>query len=47
MAILHEETLEKNSGSKLEGKIRWHNDFDKKTQAMVYFNTLSQKQDAA
>ena len=30
MAILHEETLEKNSGSKLEGKIRWHNNYDKK-----------------
>ena len=26
---------------------RWHNNFDKRTPAMVYFNTLSQKQDAA
>ena len=26
---------------------RWHNNFDKKTPAMVYFNTLSQKQAAA
>lgn len=26
---------------------RWHNSFDRKTPAMVYFNTLSQKQAAA
>src|SRR5664280_200736 len=26
---------------------RWHNNFDKRTPAMVYFNALSQKQDAA
>src|SRR5674536_185822 len=26
---------------------RWHNNFDKRTPAMVYFNTLSQKQAAA
>jgi Transposase and inactivated derivatives len=26
---------------------RWHNNFDRKTPAMVYFNTLSQKQAAA
>jgi len=36
-----------NSYFKFYNEKRWHNNFDKKTPAMVYFNTLSQKQAAA
>jgi putative transposase len=36
-----------NNYFKFYNEKRWHNHFDKKTPAMVYFNTLSQKQAAA